>query len=81
MRDDFFSPENIVVSLRATVTWNWMGSDFHDVRWSSAQLESSQLQRSGSHQVTLPTATGAYDYYCTIHGSLTSGMRGSVLVQ
>ncbi len=81
VRDDFFSPEDIVVSPRATVTWTWMENDFHDVTWVSAPLDNSLLQSSGTHEVAMPTATGVYDYYCTIHGSPTSGMRGSVLVQ
>ncbi len=79
--DDFFAPQNILVSAGATVFWDWIGSDFHDVAWSSAQLPDSPLQRGGMHQVEMPGATGEYAYYCTIHGTPSSGMRGTVLVQ
>lgn len=79
--DDVFLPEDIAVSANATVTWTWVGSDFHDVVWTSAQLDDSPLQRTGVHEVTMPAAGGEYGYYCTIHGSPTSGMGGSVTVR
>ena len=81
VNDDFFAPTDIAVSPGATVVWSWVGSDFHDVTWSSAQLPDSPLQSGGTHEVAMPSTTGEYAYYCTIHGSPSSGMRGSVLVR
>lgn len=81
VRDDFFEPMEITASAGATVTWTWEGNDQHNVTWVSANLPNSQTQSSGSHQVTLPSDGGQLDYYCTIHGTPTSGMRGSVSVE
>ena len=65
VNDDFFSPTEIAVSPGATVVWSWVGSDFHDVTWSSAQLPDSPLQSGGMHEVAMPNTTGEYAYYCT----------------
>ena len=57
------------METEAVVTRSWVGSDFHDVTWNSARLDSSPLQRSGVHEVTMPSGAGEYGYYCTIHRS------------
>ncbi|MGE0161289.1 MAG: plastocyanin/azurin family copper-binding protein [Gemmatimonadales bacterium] len=81
VRDDFFEPQNATVAAGATVTWTWNGSNPHNVTWVSAGLGDSPTQTSGSYSATMPSATGALAYYCTIHGTPTSGMRGTVTVQ
>jgi plastocyanin len=81
VNDDFFDPQDIAVASGATVTWTWVGGNPHNVTWVSASLANSATQSAGSHSVTMPSAAGQRDYYCTIHGTPTSGMRGSVLVQ
>lgn len=78
--DDSFDPSSVTVETGGTVTWEWQGSNEHNVTWSSADLADSSTQVSGSHSVTMPSDTGNYDYYCTIHGTPTSGMRGTVTV-
>lgn len=40
----------------------------------------SATQASGTYTRDFST-TGSYDYYCSVHGTATSGMRGTVAVQ
>lgn len=79
--DNFFNPSTLQSSPGTTVTWVWIGGEPHDVTWVTAGLPNSATQTSGTHQVTMPATAGDYDYYCTLHGSPTSGMRGTVRVQ
>jgi plastocyanin len=81
VRDNVFVPMHITVSPEATVTWTWEGSQFHNVTWVSADLADSETQTAGSHEVMVPAETGQLAYYCTVHGTPTSGMRGSVTVE
>jgi plastocyanin len=78
--EDFrFTPGQISVPQGSTVTWTWAGQEPHDVVWASGGLPDSQLQTTGTHQVTM-SASGEFVYYCSLHGTPTSGMRGSVRV-
>jgi plastocyanin len=79
--DDVFAPANILVDPGATVTWTWAGDNPHRIRWVSAGLGDSPLQTTGAHQQAMPQGAGTYAYYCTEHGTPTSGMRGSVIVE
>jgi plastocyanin len=78
--DNAFSPSTVTVTSGATVTWTWNGSNQHNVTWVSGTPAASATQSSGSYQRTFDTP-GTYAYYCTIHGSPTGGMRGTVVVQ
>lgn len=79
--DNSFNPDAVSVDGGDTVTWTWEGSNEHNVTWTSADLANSSTQSSGSHSVTMPSESGGYDYYCTIHGSPNAGMRGTVNVE
>ncbi len=81
VQDNSFSPPAILVSTGATVTWSWSGSEPHNVTWSSAGLPNSPTQSSGNFQATMPSTTGELVYYCTLHGTPTSGMRGTIRVE
>jgi plastocyanin len=80
VQDFVFAPANIVVAPGATITWNWAGSTEHNVTWSGVDLQNSPTQVSGSHQVQMPGSTGTRVYFCTIHGTPTGGMRGTITV-
>jgi len=76
--NNFFSPEDILVSSGATVTWTWSpGGVVHNVTFASAAVTPSGNMSSGTFQAAMPAAAGTYTYQCTIH----SGMTGSVQVQ
>jgi plastocyanin len=78
--DNAFAPDEVLVATGGSVTWNWGGSNDHDVTWVAGGLTNSTTQSAGSHLVTFSSA-GSFDYYCTIHGSPTAGMRGKVEVK
>ena len=77
--DFAFDPSDILVTGGATVTWTWTGAIGHNVTFISASVSApSATQAAGTFQVTMPMATGTYDYQCTIHPTL---MNGTVTVQ
>lgn len=77
--DDQFLPANVNIDVGQTVTWEWIGSNQHDVRWSAGTPAGQDAQTTGTYSRTFAT-TGTHGYYCTIHGTPTSGMRGTVTV-
>jgi len=80
VNDDSFAPGALTVTTGATVTWDWKGGNPHNVTWVGAGAPAaSATQTTGTYQRTF-SAAGTYDYYCTVHGTPTSGMRGSVTV-
>jgi len=80
VQDNIFDDDYVVVAAGGTVTWTWAGSNQHNVTWVSDGLTDSPTQAAGTHSVTFDTP-GTYVYYCSIHGSPTSGMRGTVVVK
>lgn len=79
--DNSFSPASATVAPGGTVRWNWLGSAQHNVTWvNPAGTSNSPTQSSGTFTRNFSNA-GTFDYFCTIHGTATSGMRGSVVVQ
>ena len=80
IQDDSFNPSTSTVSEGSTVTWNWTGANAHNVTWVTGSPAASATQSAGTYQRTFTTA-GTYEYYCTIHGTPTAGMRGTITVQ
>ena len=73
-----FDPASLQVAPGAAVVWAWSsGGVTHNVTFDDG--EESGNKSDGTYQRTFPTA-GTFPYHCTIHGSATSGMRGSVTV-
>ncbi len=68
--DNFFDPNSAEVAVGGTVTWDWVGSNTHNVTFSSGP--NSATQTTGSFDRTFPDA-GSFDYLCTIHGAAMSG--------
>jgi plastocyanin len=81
VEDSFFSPALISVVRGDVVVWTWNGSREHDVTWVSGNLANSPTQSGGSHEVMMPSTPGQLGYYCTIHGTPSSGMQGTIIVQ
>ena len=77
-----FEPANVTVAVGTTVTWTWVGG-FHDVtsagnpRFSGSGAPVAP-PKSFSHTFSAP---GTYLYFCSVHGSPTGGMRGTIVVQ
>lgn len=80
--DNTFRAPDIQVDPGTTVTWTNEGRNEHDVLpvegddWG-VEVESFQPGDSYEHTFTDP---GVYDYYCSIHGTTTAGMIGTVVV-
>ena len=81
VKDFTFDPTSASISGGGTVTWQWAGAEQHNVTWvTQSGTGDSPTQVTGTYTRNFSTA-GSYDYYCTLHGTATSGMRGSVVVQ
>jgi plastocyanin len=78
--DNVFDPNAVTVSVGGKVTWTWGGAVGHNVTWASGGFTNSTTRTNGTHEVTFNSA-GTFTYYCTIHGTPTTGMRGSVTAQ
>jgi plastocyanin len=78
--DNAFAPSALSVDAGTTVTWEWAGDAPHNVTWiGPGAPAASATQTTGTYQRVFDAA-GTYDYYCTVHGTPTSGMRGTVTV-
>lgn len=81
--DNTFRPQNIQVAPGTAVTWTNDGRNEHDVLpvegddWG-AEVEDFQPGDAYEHTFDEP---GVYDYYCSIHGTTTAGMVGTVVVE
>ena len=80
--DDTFNPNAVNISAGSTVRWTWQAANAnaHDLQWVDVGVTGVSQQFTGTYQRTFNIA-GTFAYYCTIHGTPTSGMRGTVTVQ
>lgn len=77
-----FEPATLIVPAGTTVTFVWQDG-FHDVISSGSPSfpgVPTAFDPPKSYQFTF-VAPGTYKYYCSVHGTPTSGMRGTVIVQ
>jgi plastocyanin len=78
VENNTFDPSTLEVAQGASVVWAWSsGGVTHNVTFDDG--EQSGNRSDGTYTRTFATA-GTFPYHCTIHGSATSGMRGSVTV-
>jgi plastocyanin len=77
-----FEPASVTIPAGTTVTWRWVGG-FHNV----TPTGSPTFTGSGA-PVSAPstfaqtfTTPGTYLYFCVVHGTPSSGMRGTIVVQ
>lgn len=81
VQDNVFVPASITIDAGQSVTWQWGGSNQHNVTWVvTSGAGNSATQSSGSYTRTFD-APGSYDYYCSIHGAPGSGMHATIVVQ
>ena len=80
--DNTFRAPDIQVKPGTTVTWTNDGRNEHDVLpvdgdgWG---VEVEEFQPGDAYEHTF-SEPGVYHYYCSIHGTTTAGMVGSVTV-
>jgi plastocyanin len=76
-----FNPANLTVAAGATVMWIDGSGIQHTVTSVSGSAEAFDQTVSGGSSFSRQFSTaGTFDYYCKIHGSPTSGMRGTITV-
>jgi plastocyanin len=90
VQNNTFSPATTTVPPGSTVTWTWdsCGGDGyggtacvdHSIVFEDGGLAGSGVKSSGSFSQAF-AAAGTYNYHCSIHGTASSGMRGSIKVQ
>lgn len=80
--DDVFNPTAVNVAAGSTVRWTWdaANTNAHDLTWADVGVPGVVQQFTGTYERTFNIA-GTFQYYCAIHGSPTTGMRGQVTVQ
>ena len=85
-----FTPTSRTVSAGATVTWDNDSGISHNVTWNDAAGRNAALAGDGTGNISdfgsgthtrLFNTPGSYQFHCTIHGTPTSGMRGTLTVQ
>jgi Plastocyanin len=90
VQNNLFSPSATTVPKGTTVTWTWnscTGDGYggqlctdHSVVFDDGGRTGAPLQSAGTFSSTFATA-GTYGYHCSVHGTATSGMRGTITVQ
>ena len=84
MQSSTFSPPSRTVSAGAQVTFTNKENLQHNVTSNTipaaaTAFSSANLNLDGTFAVTL-TVPGTYNYHCTLHGTPTTGMRGTIVV-
>lgn len=80
--DNTFRVANIQVEPGTTVTWTNDGRNEHNVLPSEGDawgVDVDAFQPGDVYEQTFDEP-GVYDYYCSIHGTTTAGMIGTVVV-
>lgn len=82
MGGSVFEPTSITIAPNGTVAFRNESGVQHSVTFpgSSPVGGDIPLHSSGTNTRQF-TSAGSYNFFCTVHGTATSGMRGSVTVQ
>lgn len=81
-RDDFFTPPDIKIRKGSTVVFENDGRNEHNVISADRafrDIETDAFAPGKSVRVTFDE-TGQHDFYCSLHGTPSGGMHGSILV-
>ena len=79
-----FSPATLTISAGDTVTWQNNDSILHTASSDagvSPAFDTGTISGGATAAAVTFNQAGTYGYHCTIHGTATTGMRGSVVVQ
>ena len=79
--DNYFKPEDLEVVAGTKVTWTNKGKILHNVTASKKKQKfgTRSLAKGKSYSYTFKKP-GKYGYYCSFHGSPSSGQRGTIVV-
>ncbi|HET9513623.1 MAG TPA: plastocyanin/azurin family copper-binding protein [Gemmatimonadales bacterium] len=79
-----FDPDEVTIDAGGTVAFVWTAaaSQHNIVPVAPATIPSSATVRNGPFTYEeIFNTPGNYDYFCSVHGTATTGMRGRVVVQ
>jgi plastocyanin len=71
-----FSPATLTVSVNTTVIWTNNDTVAHTVTSTTGLFDSGSIGTGGTYSYMF-TSAGTYNYYCTVHPSMT----GKIVVQ
>jgi plastocyanin len=80
--DNRFTPEDVTVSAGTEITFETNGHNDHDVFAvgdTFRRVEAHDLE-PGEDATRRFAEPGDYPYYCSLHGTPTKGMRGTIRV-
>ncbi len=80
MQGSTFNPSTRTVAAGTTVPWVNQDGVTHTVTSDTGTVLSGSVPSGASYSHAFNTP-GTYQYYCTIHGTPTTGMRGTIVVQ
>ncbi len=70
VKDNFFSPQTVVIQEGGAITWTFAGAIAHTVTFSGGP-DSGTPQSSGTFGPVTFTPAGTKSYHCKVHGSMT----------
>ena len=83
--DNSFAPEEITVPAGAEIEFRNRGRNDHNVIPADSDedwtIEVEDFKPGSPPTSVRFTEPGTYDYYCSIHGTATAGMIGSITVE
>lgn len=74
-----FTPGTVTIDVGQPVCWTWSGTS-HNIASDDSLFTSGPPTEQGTFQTTFRTP-GTFGYHCQVHGSPTTGMRGTVVVR
>jgi plastocyanin len=80
--DNRFEAKAITITAGSTVTWTNDGANAHDVvsaEGTDFGVRPDAFKPDATYSATFAT-TGTYAYYCSLHGTATRGMTGTIVV-
>jgi plastocyanin len=80
IRDNVFTPSALNVANGTTVRWVNDGHNTHNVTPDSGHAYGSRNLKPGTSYVHTFSRAGSYAYYCTLHGTPTSGQHADLAV-
>jgi plastocyanin len=75
-----FSPATVTIDPGQPVCWTWSGSTEHTVKADDESFSSGNPAANNTFQHTY-TDSGNFGYYCQVHGTVSGGMRGQIIVR
>jgi len=75
-----FSPATVTIDPGQPVCWTWAGSIEHTIKADDESFSTGNPASEKTFQRTY-NDPGSFGYYCQVHGTVSGGMRGRVIVR